>query len=161
MIIHMDEAVKGGIVFGLTTGIITTLGLTVGLYSGTHSKLAIIGAIVTIAVCGALSDSLGMRFSEESENKRKKYIRESEVSTFLSQLIFSLTFVIPFLLLQLRTAIVVSIIWGLLWMGVFSFFIAKQRKKNPVKIIANHLLIAVVVIIITHYIGYWISQTFI
>lgn len=155
----MDEAVKGGIVFGLTTGIITTLGLIVGLYSGTHSRLAIIGAILMIAISGAFSDSLGMQFSEESENKRKKYIRESTISTFISQFIFSLTFVIPPLLFLLRTAIWVSIIWGSLWIGIFSFFIAKQRKSNPVKVIVNHLAIAFVVVVLTHFLGYWISKT--
>lgn len=156
----MDEAVKGGVIFGLTTGIITTLGLLVGLYSGTHSKLAIIGAIITIAIAGAISDSLGMQFSEESEKKRKKYIRESTISTLLSQFVFSLTFIIPVLTLQLRTAIIISVIWGLSWIGVFSFFIAKGRKLNPLKVIANHLTIALVVIILTHYLGYLVSKTF-
>jgi len=53
--------------FGLTSGIITTLGLIVGLHSGTHSKLAVIGGILTIAMADALSDALGIHVSEESE----------------------------------------------------------------------------------------------
>ncbi len=154
----MDKAVKGGIVFGLTTGIITTLGLIVGLNSGTHSQIAIIGGILTIAIGGAFSDSLGIQLSEESENMRKRYIRESAISTFFSQLFFSLTFVIPVLIFRLQTAIIVSVIWGLSWIGVFSYLIAKQRKSKPLKIIVQHLLIAVVVIFLTHYIGYWISK---
>lgn len=157
----MDKALRGGLVFGLTTGIITTLGLIVGLNSGTHSKLAIIGAILTIAVAGAFSDSLGLLFSEESENKRKKYIEESITSTFLSQLIFSSIFAIPLLLFRLPTAIMINIVWGLSWIGIFSFFIAKERKIKPLKLVLAHLMIALLVVVLSHYLGVWISKTFV
>ena len=61
--------------FGLTSGIITTLGLIVGLHSGTHSKLAVIGGILTIAMADAFSDALGIHVSEESEATQwPKYI---------------------------------------------------------------------------------------
>ena len=99
--------------FGVTSGVITTLGLIVGLHSGTHSKSVIIGGILIIAIADAFSDSLGVHVSEESENKHtQKEIWESTVSTFLSKFIFALTIVVPILLLNLSTAIVVSIIWA-------------------------------------------------
>ena len=54
----MKQSLKTGFSFGLTSGVITTLGLMVGLNAGTHSRLAVIGGIVTIAVADALSDAL-------------------------------------------------------------------------------------------------------
>jgi len=45
-------------------------------------------------------------------------------------------------------------------LGIFSFYIAKEQKINPWKAIMEHLLIAVVVIVITHYVGDWIGMTF-
>ena len=54
----MEHSFRVGMSFGLTSGIITTLGLIVGLHSGTHSKLAVIGGILTIAMADALSDVL-------------------------------------------------------------------------------------------------------
>ena len=97
-----------GFSFGLTSGIITTLGLMVGLHSSTHSRLAVIGGILTIAVADALSDALGIHISEESENKHShKEIWEATISTFLSKFIFTLTFIIPVLLFKLPTAIMV------------------------------------------------------
>ena len=62
----MKRAVTTGVSFGLTSGTITTLGLIVGLHAGTHSRLAVIGGILTIAVADALSDALGMHIAEES-----------------------------------------------------------------------------------------------
>jgi len=156
----MKKPFEIGFSFGLTSGIITTLGLMVGLHSGTHSKLAVIGGILTIAIADAFSDSLGMHISKESENKKTKEIWESTISTFISKFFFALTFIIPVLLLELLTAILVSVTWGLLMIGLLSFKIAKKKKETPWKVVGEHLIIALLVIVITHYVGDWISLTF-
>ena len=150
-----------GFSFGLTSGIITTLGLMVGLYSGTHSKLVVIGGILTIAIADAFSDALGIHVSEESENKHTtREIWESTFATFLSKLVFALMFIIPILLFQLTAAIIISVIWGLSVLGIFSFYLAKKQKLKPWKVITEHLVITLVVIFLAHYIGKWISATF-
>jgi len=154
----MKHSIKMGFSFGLTSGIITTLGLIIGLHSSTHSKVVIIGGILTIAIADAFSDALGIHISEESENKHTaREIWESTLSTLFSKFVFALTFIIPIMLLQLSTAIVVSIIWGLFILGIFSFIIAREQKRRPWKVIAEHLIIALVVIIITRYVGDWIG----
>lgn len=155
----VNHSLKTGFSFGLTSGIITTLGLIVGLHSGTHSKLVVLGAILTIAIADAFSDALGIHISEESEAKHtSKEIWQSTVSTFLAKFVFALTFVIPVLLLSLTTAIIVSVVWGLSLLSIFSFYLAKTQKKTPWKVIAEHLVIALAVITITHYIGDWIGS---
>lgn len=152
---------KIGFSFGVTSGIITTLGLMVGLHSGTHSKLAVIGGILIIAIADAFSDALGIHISEESENKHiPREIWESTISVFFSKFIFASTFLIPILLLELSIAIVISVIWGLFVLAILSFNIAKEQKKKPWKIIIEHIIIALVVITLTHYVGGWISSTF-
>ena len=158
----MRHSLRIGVSFGLTSGIITTLGLMVGLHAGTHSKVVVIGGILTIAVADALSDALGIHISEESENRHTdKEIWISTVSTFLSKFVFALTFVIPVLLLELSAAVVVGIIWGLSILLFLSYGIAKEQKTNPWRVIIEHLIIALVVIIITHYLGDWISSRFV
>jgi len=158
----MKQSIKKGFSFGLTSGIITTLGLIVGLNSSTHSKLIIIGAILIIAIADALSDSLGIHISEESENHHStKEIWESTFSTFFSKFIFALTFIIPILLFQLSTAIIVSIIWGLSLIAIFSYYISRKGKIPTYKVILEHLIIAILVIIVTYYVGEWIAITFI
>ena len=133
----------------------------VGLHSGTHSKLAVIGGVLTVAIADAFSDALGIHVSEESENRHSaKEIWESTVATFSSKFVFALTFMIPVLLLELTTAIVASVIWGLSMLGVLSFGIAKGQKANPWKSVAEHLMIALAVVIISHYVGDWIASTF-
>jgi VIT1/CCC1 family predicted Fe2+/Mn2+ transporter len=157
----MRHSLKTGLSFGLTSGIITTLGLMVGLHSGTHSRLAVIGGILTIAIADAFSDALGIHVSEESENRHTtKEIWESTICTFVAKFIFAITFIVPVLLFPLATAIMVSVVWGLSMLAIFSFYIAKDQREKPWKVIGEHLLIAMVVIIITHYVGEWIGSTF-
>jgi len=133
----------------------------VGLHSGTHSKLVVIGGVLTIAIADAFSDAFGIHISEESENKHTtKEIWESTIATFLSKFVFALTFIVPIMLFQLSTAIVISVVWGLSLLGLFSFYIAKEQKVKSWKVIIEHLCIALVVIIITHYVGEWVSSTF-
>ncbi len=157
----LKHSLKTGFSFGLTSGIITTLGLMVGLYSGTHSKLAVMGGILTIAVADAFSDALGIHVSEESESiHSEKEIWEATISTFLTKFIFALTFIVPVLLLKLPTAIIVSVIWGLSLLSIFSFSISREQKVSPWKVVAEHLLIALVVIVITHFVGEWIAAVF-
>ena len=157
----MKHSVKIGFIFGLTSGTITTLGLMVGLHAGTHSKIVVLGGILTIAIADAFSDALGIHISEEAENKHTtKDIWESTISTFLSKFVFALTFIVPILLLQLSTAIIVSVVWGLSLLGLLSFCIAKEQKVKPWKVIMEHIVTALVVIVITHYVGDWFGSTF-
>ena len=151
--------IKTGLSFGLTSGIITTLGLMVGLHSGTHSKLVVIGGILIIAIADAFSDALGIHMSEESENKHTTVeIWEATIATFFAKFIFASTFIIPLLLFPLSTAIVVSVVYGLVLLSLFSLFMARDQGEKAWKVIAEHLLIAVVVIVLTHYVGDWIGK---
>ena len=120
----MKLSMKKGFCFGLTSGIITTLGMIVGLDSSTHSRLVVIGGILTIAIADAFSDALGIHVSEEAENKHTiKEIWESTISTFLAKFIFALTFIAPMVMFEQATAIIASIIWGLLVLCIMSYII--------------------------------------
>lgn len=154
----MRHSIKIGFSFGLTSGVITTLGLIVGLHSSTHSKLVVISGVLIIAIADAFSDALGIHISEESENKHtEKEIWASTLSTFFTKFIFALTFVIPVILFPLPTAIIISVIWGLFIISIFSFKIASEQKKNPLIVVLEHLIISIIVIVTTHYIGDWVN----
>ncbi len=157
----MNHSLKTGLSFGLTSGIITTLGLMVGLHSGTNSQLAVLGGILTIAIADASSDALGIHISEESENNHhEKEIWASTIYTFLFKFLFALTFVVPILLFQLTTAIIISVVWGLSMLCIFSYYLARDQKTNSWKVVIEHLVIALLVIALTHFVGEWIRTTF-
>lgn len=157
----MKHSFKVGLSFGLTSGIITTLGLMMGLYSGTNSQFVIIGGILTIAIADSMSDALGIHISEESENKHSsREIWESTFCTFLFKFIVASSFLIPIIIFELGFAIIICIIWGLSILSIFSYRMAKNQKNNSWKVVIEHLIIAVVVIILANYVGYFIRIVF-
>lgn len=154
----MKLSIQKGFSFGLTSGIITTLGLMVGLNSSTHSTMVVIGGILVIAIADALSDSLGMHISEEAESKNSvREVWEATASTFFSKFFFALTFIVPVVLFELDMAIKVSIAWGLLLITLISFYVAKQQKTGALHVIVEHIVIAICVIAITHFVGDWVA----
>ena len=154
----MDHSVKIGVSFGITSGIITTLGMMVGLHSGTHSRIVVIGGIVTIAIADAFSDALGIHISEEAENVHTdREIWSATLSTFFAKFFCALTFLVPILALELASAIWVSVIWGFSLLALFSFLLAREQQKPPFPVVAEHLAIAVIVVTLTRFLGNWVA----
>ena len=154
----MKHWLKTGISFGLTSAVITTLGLMVGLHSGTHSRIVVFAGILTIAIADAFSDALGIHISEEADNTNTaRHVWGATITTFLTKFVISMTFVLPILFLSLSAAIVVNLIWGFSILSILSYVIAKSQGEVPWKIVGEHLLIAIVVIEVTYWVGNWIG----
>ena len=154
----MKDSLRIGVTFGLTSAVITTLGLMVGLHSGTHSKIVVLGGILTIAIADAFSDALGIHLTEESENIHSpREIWASTIATFVAKFLFSLTFAVPVLLLPLSTAVIASLIWGFAILGVLSYVMARSQGKPAWKVVGEHVFIALVVIGISQLVGNWVS----
>lgn len=156
-----NDGARTGLFFGATSGVITTLGLITGLNAGTHSVTAVLGGIFVIAVADAMSDALGIHLAEEaSPDATTQHIWSATISTFLNKFIFALSFAVPLLLLPLGQAVLASLIWGMLVIVVLSYFLARAQKASPVMIIAEHLGIAILVVVLSHLIGVWVGNTF-
>lgn len=144
----MRVALRKGLSYGTTSGVITSLGLLIGLYSTSASREVILAGILTIAFADALSDGLGIHISEESENHHSnRSIWESTLATVFSKMVLGLTFVIPLILLSLKTAIIVNVIWGTLALSLLCYKIAKQNKEKASTVLAGHLGIALFVVV--------------
>ena len=156
----MKEATFKGISFGLTSSTITALGLLVGLSGFAESKGVLIGGLLTIALADSFSDALGVHISEESEENSNRNVWAATFGTLFSKLIFSASFIIPLLLFNVVTAIYVNIAWGLSLLVILSYIIAKSKKEKPLFVIGEHVTIAIVVVILSRFIGLWINSVF-
>ena len=161
MEIFKSDGARTGLFFGATSGVITTIGLIVGLNSGTQSVTAVLGGILVIAVADAMSDALGIHLAEEANpDTDHPHVWAATIVTFLTKFVFSISFAIPLLLLPLGPAVIASVVWGLLVIVVLSYFLAKSQDESPFSIIAEHVGIAVLVLVLSHYIGVWVAATF-
>lgn len=156
-----NDGVRTGLYFGATSGVITTIGLVTGLNAGTGSVAAVLGGIFVIAIADAMSDALGIHLAEEADpDTTHGHVWAATVSTFLNKFLFALSFAVPLLLLPLGQAVIASIIWGMLVITVLSYFLARAQDSSPVMTIAEHLGIAILVIVLSHFIGVWVGRTF-
>ena len=161
MEILKSDGVRTGLFFGATSGVITTIGLIVGLNSGTRSITAVLGGILVIAVADAMSDALGIHLAEEAKPDTDHiHVWAATIVTFLTKFVFSISFAIPLLMLPLDTAVIASVVWGMLVIVVLSYFLARSQDESPLGIIAEHVGIAALVIVFSHYIGVWVAATF-
>ena len=155
------DGARTGLFFGATSGVITTIGLIVGLNSGTQSITAVLGGILVIAVADAMSDALGIHLAEESDPETDQgHVWAATITTFLTKFVFSVSFAVPLLLLPLQPAVIVSVAWGLLVIVVLSYFLARAQQESPLAVIAEHVGIAVLVVVLSQYIGTWVAVTF-
>jgi VIT1/CCC1 family predicted Fe2+/Mn2+ transporter len=155
----MKDGLRAGLNFGLTSGVITTLGLMVGLHSGTHSTLAVIGGILTIAIGDSMSDALGMHISKEGENVySEKHLWVATLATLVSKFIVAGSFIIPVLVFELDVAILVSALWGLGILTGLSVYLARIQNTAVLKVVGEHVAIALLVIVLTHYAGVWVAN---
>lgn len=158
---QIKKSIRTGFGFGITSGVITTLGLMIGLHSSTQSKIAVLGGILTIAIADAFSDALGIHISEESKGTHSfKEIWLAAFSTFIAKFIFALSFIFPVLIFSLDKAIITSVFLGLSYLTIFSFYLAKKQKENPINVILEHIIVAALVIVISFYIGRLIDNFF-
>lgn len=155
----MIKGFKIGFGFGLASAVITTLGLMVGLTAGTGSRLAVIGGILMIAIADSFADALGVHIAKESEgNFSHQEVWQATFFTFFFKMIFAASFLIPVIFLPIYTAVFVSLIWGAIILIFQSYKLAKDNNSKMVPVIAEHLFIAVVVVILTFYAGNLIAK---
>jgi len=156
----MKQSLKSGFSFGITSGIVTTLGLIVGLSSGTHSELAVIGGILSIAIADGLSESMSMHVSRKSENRDRLYIWESTFATLLAKFTVTMSFALPVLVTNLQTAVMIDIVWGLFLLVILSFLVSEYKGRKKWRDILEHLLVAILVVALSYVAGEWINARF-
>jgi VIT1/CCC1 family predicted Fe2+/Mn2+ transporter len=132
--------------------------MLVGVSSSTNSVQAVLGGIIAIAVADAFSDAFGIHVSEEAEDRHSdKEVWESTFATLVSKFLFAMTFLVPILLFELNTAVLISVVWGLALITLSSLVIADQQKKKRYQVVGEHLTITLLVVGITYLVGTLIS----
>ena len=147
-------------IFGSSAAIITEVSLIVGLGAARASKGAILGGLLTIALADNISDSLGIHMYKESEGCEKRLSLLATLLNFLSRLLICLSFVAIVLLFPISQVITVGIVWGLLLLTLISYLITKSNHENSISEIIKHVLVAVIVILLSRYVGDLIAEAF-
>lgn len=148
-----------GAAFGVTSGVITTLAVLIGVNLATASKFATIAAILTVAVADALSDAAGIYAAKEAERDVSvKQIWLATLTSFLGKFIFSLIFVIPFIIFAAVTAILVSVLFAAIVLFTMGAFVAARRGKRRLQSAVEHSLVGLGVAFLSYMLGILLSN---
>lgn len=147
-------------IFGSSAAILTDVSLIVGLGSARSGKGPILAGLLTIAVADNISDSLGIHLYKESEGFGQRLSLLSTTLNFFSRLLISCTFIAIVLLLPMAHAVYVGLIWGLFLIVLISYLISRSNKDDPVKEMVFHVLVAVIVIALSRFLGHEIAVFF-
>ena len=86
---------------------------------------------------------------------------QATLLNYLARLLVSLTFVTIVLVFSVAHAIPVAIVWGILLVALFSYWIAVSVKLEKKALeIGKHLLVAVIMIVLSRYVGLLIAAHF-
>jgi len=113
-----------------------------------------------VALADNIADSFGIHIYQESECVDNKEVWFSTLSNFFTRIFVSLTFIILVAVLPINLAVPCSICWGLALLAMMSYTIAKDRKVKLYSIIFEHIVIAIFVITLSHFIGRYIIGRF-
>jgi VIT1/CCC1 family predicted Fe2+/Mn2+ transporter len=156
-----NKGARTGIFFGTTSGVITTIGLIVGLHAGTQSLVAVLGGIFVVAVADAMSDAMGIHLAQEADpDSTSDHIWAATIWTFITKLVVALSFALPVLWLPLQTAVIVCVSWGLLVITLLSAYLAHIQRVKALPVITEHVMITIVVVTVSYFIGVWVRASF-
>lgn len=156
-----NKGARTGVFFGATSGVITTIGLIAGLSAGTNSMVAVLGGILVVAVADAMSDAMGIHLAQESDpDSTHEHIWAATLWTFITKLVVASSFALPVIWFTLPVAVAVSVGWGLFVITVLSAYLARVQRTPVLHVVTEHLLIAIMVVAVSHFIGVWVNATF-
>ncbi len=144
--------------FGATSAVTGSLALMIGLNQLAVSKLGIIGALLVIAFADNIADSLGMHIYAESKSKSHTHV--NTITNYLTRLGITLILALFVVALPLQYAVALSIIFGLVVMAVLSYLIAKSHGMNPSRVVAEHLIVTILIVLASQFIGSTIRAIF-
>ncbi len=137
----------GFFTFGATSAVITGLAVIIGLSRTANPVIGITTALVAIAIADNISDSFGIHIHQESQKESVKEVRKTTFTNFVTRVAVVSIFVLLVILLPVKAAVALSILFSMAVISIISYFIAKEQEAKPHRIVFQHLLITAMVII--------------
>jgi VIT1/CCC1 family predicted Fe2+/Mn2+ transporter len=121
----------------------------------------VLGGIFVVAVADAMSDAMGIHIAQEADpESTSDHIWAATIWTFITKLVVALSFALPLLWLPLQTAVIVCVSWGLLVITLLSAYLAHIQRVKALPVITEHVMITIVVVTVSYFIGIWVRASF-
>lgn len=145
--------VFGNMAFGISSAGLTVLGLIIGVNAALASKIAIIVSIACIAFADSMADAIGIYTQDRSEGTSSKKAFACALNNFFGKLCFASSFMIPFFMVDIITAIIIDLIWGFALLIFVNIIIATIQGESKKKIVIKNTVVAAIVLMLSYVIG--------
>lgn len=158
----LQEDYLRSILFGLQDGLVSTTGVVVGISAGVPDRSIIVLASFVAVSVEASSMAAGEYSSEKAVHQMDKSGRHHDdlimgaVLMFFSYLIAGLVPILPFLILPVETARIISIAAALLSLFAIGYFKGKIVKDRALRSAVEMLIIGGLATIIGLLVGYFL-----
>ncbi|MGB8277717.1 MAG: hypothetical protein WCF20_07285 [Methylovirgula sp.] len=139
--------------FGAVSAIVTSVGLIIGFGAAEISKPTIIAGLLIVGLADNLTDSLSIHIYQESEKLEEHAAFRATLCNFVTRVFVSMSFVLLVLTLSGAAVIMASLAWGILLLVSLTWLVARGRHANVPTEILKHLVVAAVVVAVSHAIG--------
>lgn len=147
MKISLNEDYLRSVMFGLQDGLVSTTGAVVGISAGVSDQAIIILAAFVVVSVEASSMAAGEYSSEKAVHQMTKLGKHKDdliigaILMFLSYMMAGLIPVVPFLILPINNARIVSIILAMLSLFLIGFIKSKIVKTGSLRSAIEMLII--------------------
>ena len=158
--IFQTPAFRQGISFGIVSSAMTVLGISLGVWSSGENLRAIISSVVGLSISNSLADAFSMYMSDTASGQSKNALT-SAIITAIVECILPFVFLIPFLTMTLKHAIIVNAVMGIFLVAITGIYVSKLHNISDEKMIENvsiYISITVLIIILTYTAGLIINK---
>lgn len=159
----INNDTRQGIFFGINSGILTTVGVIAGISQTTTNPMYVVISVISLAISDCIGEAYGMYLSKKAEQVRDfgKGPLYSLLAVFISKFITVLLFLAP-LLFAWNLKYFKNLVWPILYSLIVLIFIdnklAELRKESKIKYIVTHVILLLVVVVSTKFIGQILSK---
>jgi len=141
-----------GLTFGAIDAIINVLGIVIGLSVITNRQVVLMGLLIS-GIANSLGNAVGFHVSEEAEGiHTRKEVWKATIMSGSGTFVFTLILLMPLLLMEFQTALVITVAIGIELVVLLSVTIGKKLKYNSMetaKLSLEYVSICIAVILIS------------
>jgi len=135
--IFQTKAFRQGISFGVVSSAMTVLGISLGVWSSGEHLRAIVSSVVGLSISNSLADAFSMYMSDTATGQSKNAMT-SAIVTAIIESILPFLFLIPFLTMKLKNAVIVNAIIGIILVAITGVYVStKLNKVSDKKMVEN------------------------
>ena len=158
--LFQTTAFRQGISFGVVSSAMTVLGISLSVWSSGEQLRSIISAVVGLSISNSLADAFSMYMSDSASGQSKNAL-VSAIITAIVEAILPFVFLIPFLTMTLKNAIIVNSIMGIFLVAITGIYVSKLHNYSDKKMIENvsiYISITILIMILTYTTGVIINK---